>query len=101
MEIIVLGSDCAVSDGYLEFVEKIAIELDLDYSMRKTNTEEAAAEFGVVLNCLLGYCPGCHSLKRDNPEVMQTPALVINGGLVFHSGYPGNAAVRSALLDKS
>lgn len=101
MEIIIIGSACAVSDGYMEFVEKIADELNLDFTIRKTESEEDAEIYGIELNCLLGYCPGCHALKRENPDVKQTPALVIDGELVFHSGYPGNDAINTILKEKS
>ena len=97
ISIVIIGSHCAVSDSYLEFVREIADSLGIDYTISKTESDEEAERFGVEIGCLYGYCPGCTRLPREDGEHRYTPALAIDGEVVFHTGYPGDDAVRTAL----
>ncbi len=81
----------------MELVKEIADTLELDYSIKKTETEEESMKYGVEINCLYGYCPGCHAMAKENPGVKQTPAMVVNGTLLFYGGFPGDDAIREAL----
>lgn len=97
LRLTILGSPCAISDMYYDIVQETAQRLNLDFSIQKTETEEEAACYGVEIACLYGYCPGCAAMSTENPESRLTPALAIDGKLVFHSGFPGEAALKAAL----
>jgi thioredoxin family protein len=89
IQILVLGSACAVSDFYLEMIEQTVKDLGLSYTIKKTENPQQISEYGVSQGCLYGYCPGCNAINEDRKEHEKyTPALVINGDLVLHSSFP-------------
>ena len=96
MEIKILGSSCAVSEYYLELVEKIVSELNLDAIVTRIDDEAVVNSYGVIVNCLFGYCPGCHSNNLDNDE-MNVPALALDGKVIFHSVVPPKAELIEVL----
>ncbi|MDC7225726.1 MAG: hypothetical protein PQJ61_03055 [Spirochaetales bacterium] len=92
-ELIVLGSECAVSDQYMELIIEAAEESGLEYTIRKIENAEEIEKWGVQQGCLLGYCPGCHSIATESPDIKFTPALVVNGELKTHGGYHGKEEI--------
>lgn len=98
LDIKILGSQCAVSDYYLEVVEKTAQELGLTYTIEKIEAEDLLRrKYNVYIGCLIGYCPGCNHTPRDSASDRYTPALVINGKLVLHSRFPDESEFRKLL----
>jgi hypothetical protein len=97
----ILGSPCAVSDQYMEYVREIADAIKLNYTIEKIEDEIIIQGYGVQIACLLGYCPGCSSMAKENPGVKQVPSMVVNEELVFHSGFPGDDIIKSVFLQKS
>ncbi len=96
-ELIILGSECAVSDQYLDIIVETAESLKIDYSIRKIEDESEMSRWRVNQGCLLGYCPGCHSVAAENPAEKFTPALVVNGVLKTHGGFHGKEEIIKAL----
>jgi hypothetical protein len=78
------ASACPRNDFYLERVQEIADRLGLDYTAEKVTDESAIARAGLEVTCLESYCPGCRAQHADTkPEERFTPALAVNGALVF------------------
>lgn len=96
MEIIILGSQCQTMDYYLQHVEKVANEFNIEYSIDKIMDYNKIHEYGVDLGCLMGYCPGCNFLEREK-GIRYTPALVINGKVKLHSCFPSKEQIEEVL----
>lgn len=99
-ELIILGSECAVSDQFTDLISETAEKLGLEFSIRKIEDEAEIARWGVRQGCLFGYCPGCHSVAAENPAQKFTPALVVNGVLKTHGGYHGEEEIIKALKNQ-
>lgn len=97
MELIVLGSNCTRSDYYRDMVQKIIEELELDGVVRKTIDIEEIESYGIRVGCSNSYCPGCNFLHKDNKSGKYTPALVIDGEVVFHSSFPKEEMFREKI----
>lgn len=97
MEILVLGSNCTRSDYYRDTVQKIVNEFELDVTVRKTIDIEEIESHGVRVGCSNSYCPGCNLLHKDNKSGRYTPALVIDGELIFHSSLPKEEMFREKI----
>ncbi len=89
-----LGSDCAVSDQYMDLVIEAAEESRIEFTIRKITDITEIEKFGVHQGCLMGYCPGCHKIAAENPEQRFTPALVVNGKVEMHGGYHGKEEIK-------
>lgn len=87
LDIKILGSACAISDEYLETVEKLVKEKGLDYTIEKIIDEEKMKPYDVTIECMYGYCPGCYFNHKDS-KGKHTPALVINGELLLYNNFP-------------
>ena len=95
LELIVLGSECAISDQYMDLVTEAAEESQIKYSIRKIEDADEIEKWGITQGCLLGYCPGCHKIAADNPDQKFTPALVVNGEVKIHGGYHGKEEIKN------
>ncbi len=95
-DIKILGSPCSVSDYYEVLIDKIAAKLNLKLSVERIEDEAVIAAYGVSVNCLFGYCPGCYSNNLGNDE-LNVPALVVDGEVVFHSVVPSEDALTELL----
>lgn len=94
LELLVLGSECAISDQYTDLVIEAAEESGIKYSIRKIENTVEIESYGVQQGCLLGYCPGCHRIASENLEQKFTPALVVNGEVKTHGGYHGKEEIK-------
>ncbi|NTW71431.1 MAG: thioredoxin family protein [Eubacteriaceae bacterium] len=87
LNIKILGSACAVSDEYMEVVENLAKSKGLEFFIEKITEEELMKPYGVTVDCMYGYCPGC-KFNHEGSKGKHTPALVINEELKLHSIFP-------------
>jgi hypothetical protein len=87
MNIKILGSKCAISDEYLEAVDKIASRMGLDYTIEKIEDESLMENYEVTVECMYGYCPGC-KFNHEGSTDKHAPAMVIDEELVLHSEFP-------------
>lgn len=99
-ELIILGSECAVSDQFLDIISETAKNLNIEFTIRKISDESEISRWGVSQGCLLGYCPGCHSIAAETPSEKFTPALVVNGELKTHGGYHGKEEIERILKNE-
>ena len=96
-EILVLGSQCTKSTFYKDIVQKLVDELGLEIVVKKLIDPDEIGKYGVRVGCSNAYCPGCNIVNKDNKGVQYTPALVIDGEVVFHSSFPKESAFREEL----
>jgi len=99
-ELIVLGSECAISDQFLDLIRETAEELNIDFTIRKIEDEHLISGWGVSQGCLLGYCPGCRSVATEDPDKKFTPALIVDGKLKTHGGYHGKKEIINVLKNE-
>lgn len=97
MEIIVLGSPCTRSTYYKETVQKIASQLGIDSVVEKIIDPDEIKRYGVSVGCSNSYCPGCNYVNKYAKGVQYTPALVIEGQVIFHSSFPTEVQFREAI----
>lgn len=87
-EVLVLGSTCTRTTYYLDTVQQILDDLGVEVTVRKIIDPEEMKQYGVNYGCSNAYCPGCNSVNIDRGDKHYTPALVVDGELVFHSSFP-------------
>jgi len=86
-EILVLGSECMKSSYYRDLVQDIVDKMDLDIEVKKIIEPPIIESFGIEVGCSNSYCPGCNFVNIGKDE-KYTPALVVDGKVVFHSSFP-------------
>ncbi len=97
MEIVVLGSHCTKSTYYKDTVQKIVSEMGIETIVKKVVDPNEINRYGVHVGCSIAYCPGCNVVNKDTRGEQYTPALVIDGQVVFHSSFPTEVLFREAL----
>lgn len=98
VEIKILASRCAVNDEYYKAVKQIAEKNNLSFNIEKVTDLDIIKSYGVSVQCLYGYCPGCASNHQDITEPA-TPALVINNTVVHHSDFPPDEILEKEMID--
>ncbi|PLX32920.1 MAG: hypothetical protein C0604_04475 [Clostridiales bacterium] len=86
-EILVLGSHCMKSSYYRDMVQYIADGMNLDLEVKKIIDPLEIEHYGIEVGCSNSYCPGCNFVNIGKDE-KYTPALVVDGKVVFHSSFP-------------
>ena len=86
MEVIVLGSDCVMTQKYVELVKR-RLDALRRYGVVVASTDaEVHDHYGVQDRCKPGICPGCGFLFPMKGAYL--PALVVNGKVELHSRFP-------------
>jgi len=86
-EILVLGSECMKSSYYRDMVQDIVYGMNLDLEVKKIIDPLKIEDYGIEVGCSNSYCPGCNFVNIGKDE-KYTPALVVDGKVVFHSSFP-------------
>lgn len=96
-EILLLGSHCTRSAYYRDMVQDIVDGMGLDLEVRKVVDPEEMKRYGVHMGCSNAYCPGCNAINIGRGKERYTPALVVDGQVVLHSGFPPRPQIEERL----
>lgn len=97
MKILVLGSMCTKSTYYKDTVQRIASEMGIETVVKKIIAPDEINRYGVMVGCSNAYCPGCNVVNKDTRGKQYTPALVIDGQVIFHSSFPTEVQFQKVL----
>jgi len=95
-EILVLGSNCMKSSYYRDMVQDIVDGMNLDLDVKKIIDPLEIEDYGIEVGCSNSYCPGCNFVNIGKDE-KYTPALVVDGKVVFHSSFPSKGEFEDML----
>ncbi len=98
-EILVLGSECMKSSYYRDMVQDIIDSMNLNIKVIKIIDPLKIENYGIEVGCSNSCCPGCNFVNIGKDE-KHTPALAVDGKVVFHSSFPSRHEFVNMLKSK-